>query len=159
MPNAMDGKNINNRRCSEELWSFTSCSIDELGSDGSTDREHASMASGLATILDYFSAFLACICPAKYFLFLSSSLERCKQLKDISMSDAQPRAEGSWHNVVVIQEPTKWCSLWRVLWQCCSAFCWKNIWSLGTESQKDKEIPRRYKFCSSTCVRNPKRLL
>ena len=53
--------------------------LDELRSDRSTDREHASMAFGLAAILDNFSVFLACICPAKYFLCLSSSLEHCKQ--------------------------------------------------------------------------------
>ena len=77
----MDGKNISNRRYSAELWSFTSCSrrTQVRPSDRSTDREHASVAFGLAAILDNFSAFLACICPAKYFLFLSSSLERCKQ--------------------------------------------------------------------------------
>ena len=75
MANAMDSKNISNIDTVLKNFEVLQVALDELRSD----REHASMALGLAAILDNFSMFLACICPAKYFLCLSSSLEHCKQ--------------------------------------------------------------------------------
>ena len=154
MSNAMDGKNISNRHCSEELWSFTSCSRrTEIWPQHWPRTCQHGIRSGCnpRQFLRVFGMHLS-----RKIFSVSEQLSRTLQTKDISMSDALKAADIT---LSCIQEPTKWCSLWRVLWQRCSAFCWKNIWSLGTESQKDKEILRRYKFCSSTCVRNPKRLL
>ena len=60
--------------------------LDELRSDRSTDREHASVASGLAAILDNFSVFGMHL--SRKIFSVSEQLSRTLQTKDISMSDA-----------------------------------------------------------------------
>ena len=92
MANAMDSKNISNRRCSDELCSFTSCSrrtqVRPQHSALTVNMPARGIRSGCKVcnprqFLRFFGMHLS-----RKILSVSEQLSRILQTKDISMSDA-----------------------------------------------------------------------